>query len=129
MSDNIERAIAAGNAASGNALTVSAGTVDAPGDGWGTDPKGGVLVGSGGARADAVFSVQTIQDYGSAAIGAAQTGAGAAATIAGAISGSVVHADGNIEQVGATGNGATSTLGLETAALHGTAGYQQPAIG
>lgn len=120
VSRNVGRTIAAGNVASGNTLSVSAATIMAQAGSGGVDRLGSVVVGSGGARVNASFGIQNVQDYGDAAITATRTGTAAALTTDGSVSGSAVRADGNTELVGATGNDAANKAKVEAASVQAT---------
>lgn len=119
VSGNSAQTIATGNLASGNLLTVQAGTINVSQ----SNPLGGGVVGTalttpaGDASTSAAFSVQNIQDYGKASISAGSIGNAADIEVGGMVSGSTLRADGNTQRAAATGNSADSAATLDAATI------------
>lgn len=136
VSSNLARAVALGNVADANRLTITADSIDAVGTsegggggGWeeGGDEEGPGYVGTahlaydGTLTASAAFSIQNLQDYGNGIISAKQSDTGARLTVGGDLSRSALAADGNTTVAGATGNTGVNALAVEATRLAASA--------
>ena len=119
VTGNSDQAIATGNLASGNLLTVKANTIDAAqGDLLGGGAVGtAITTPAGDASVTGAFSVQNVQDYGKASIFAGSLGNAADIEVGGTVSGSSLIADGNSSLVAATGNRADNAASLDATTI------------
>ncbi|MDH7972506.1 hypothetical protein QH494_09950 [Sphingomonas sp. AR_OL41] len=118
-SRNSIRTQAIGNLASGNALTLTATRLDAPGRDVLTDGAAGLAVVSpdGIASATAPVSVLNVQDFGHGMVRALQIDSPVQLLAEGNISNSTVNSDDNIATGTATGNSATNSATLDATSL------------
>lgn len=120
LSDNAVRTVAVANLAEGNQLNVEASGIDTFG-GLESGPVGTASTGNDGSiSVTAAFSVQNVQDIGTAKVGAVSTSA-LKLGVLGPIEQSSLAADGNAVSVAATGNAATNGLNLSAPTLRTSA--------
>jgi hypothetical protein len=119
-SQNSVGAVATGNRADGNLLTVKANAIGMPGDGPSGGAPGIALVGADGSAVNtAAFGVQNDQDYGQGTISAAADHALIGLVSGGTVIGASLRADNNLESAGATGNSALNGATLQAIAMDG----------
>jgi hypothetical protein len=118
-SGNGTRTLAAANLASDSMTVqaVSAGTEGAVP----SSPASALTTPDGGAQDEAVFGVQTVQDFGTSAVTASQIRGTTVVNVAGPVVASTVAADTNLRTASTSGNSAASSLDLSADALASTA--------